>query len=234
MQKFLDTLLSGIPSIAFSINQTDKHSGLRGPDSIVTERPFHPSLLTYLQSNYIFQKKPKPSPECGSFSVKGNRGISIIITNKWFRMDMSGKVIQGNRKGHVGNTSLLRKWDMCSRCWVCHPGPPSGQKPSLLRLPRGLWPRFSNLNLQRPVHIEVQHLASTWGTLRIQPTPGCPVGSAKASAAQFLSLGSPAHHSCPSGPAPESNHSYLHHPCMQISISGTAVSQHRRSKFHFH
>ena len=123
---------------------------------------------------------------------------------------------------------------MCSRCWVCHPGPPSGQKPSLLRLPRGLWPRFSNLNLQRPVHIEVQHLASTWGTLRIQPTPGCPVGSDEASAAQFLSLGSPAHHSCPSGPAPESNHSYLHHPCMQISISGTAVSQHRRSKFHFH
>lgn len=100
---------------------------------------------------------------------------------------------------------------MCSRCWVCHPGPPSGQKPSLLRLPRGLWPRFSNLNLQRPVHIEVQHLASTWGTLRIQPTPGCPVGLAEASAAQFLSLGSPAHHSCPSGPAPESNHSYLHH-----------------------
>lgn len=108
-------------------------------------------------------------------------------------MDMSCKIILGNRKGHVGNTSLLRKWDMCSRCWVCHPGPPSGQKPSLLHLPRGLWPRFSNLNLQRPVHVEVQHLASTWETLRIPPTPACPVGSAEASAAQFLSLGSPAH-----------------------------------------
>lgn len=186
MQKFLNTLLSGIPSIAFSTDQTEKYSGLHGPDSIVTEWPFHPSLLTYLQSSYILQKKPKPSPECGSFSVEGNCGISIIITNKWFRMDMSCSVIQGNRKGHVGNTSLLRKWDMCSTCWLCHPGPPSGQKPSLLHLPRGLWPRFSNLNPQRQVHIEVQHLASTWETLRVLPTPGCPVGSAEASAAQFL------------------------------------------------
>lgn len=207
MQKFLNTLLSGTPSIAFSIDQTEKYSGLHGPDSIVTERPFHPSLLTYLQSSYILQKKPKPSPECGSFSVEGNRGISIIITNKWFRMDMSCSVIQGNRKGHVGNTSLLRKWDMCSTYWLCHPGPPSGQKPSLLHLPRGLWPRFSNLNPQRQVHIRGAASCLNLGNSEGPTNSRVPCGVSWGLCCSISQLGSPAHHSCLSGPVPESNHS---------------------------
>lgn len=116
MRAFLDTFYL-VSSTVLSISISDKYLGLHELDPAVSEQPSRspPSLLTdpgfthLLQSSCILLKKPKLSPECDSFSVKGIHANSLALTNKWFRNGHHMKCWPWEHKGGIQEAHFAHK-----------------------------------------------------------------------------------------------------------------------------